>query len=98
MRLFWTEPANEARVAIIQRIAEVDIVAALAMDALFVSATERLLEYPFSGKTGRISGTRELVVHEHYVLVYETSDDTIYILMVLHTSRQWPPRMTSTTQ
>lgn len=43
------------------------------------------------GKPGRIMGTRELVVHRHYFLVYELHTDTVYILAVVHTSRQWPP-------
>ena len=67
------------------------MLAALEVDDTITAATLRLEEFPLLGRPGRIDGTRELVVHQHYILVYEVVDDTIIILMVLHTSRQWPP-------
>ena len=39
-------------------------------------------------------GTRELVAHRNYILVYDTAGNVARILRVLHTSRQWPPRYT----
>nr|WP_308937255.1 type II toxin-antitoxin system RelE/ParE family toxin [Duganella sp. 1411] len=35
-------------------------------------------------------GTRELVVHRHYALIYKVVGDQVYILRILHTARQWP--------
>ena len=39
-------------------------------------------------------GTRELVAHRNYILVYDTAGNVVRILRVLHSSRQWPPRYT----
>ena len=61
------------------------------MDDTITAAVLRLEKFPLLGRPGRIDGTRELVVHQHYILVYEIVDNIIILLMVLHTSRQWPP-------
>ena len=47
------------------------------MDELFSDAAFRLTEHPMLGKLGSIPGTRELIPHESYRLVYEISGDTI---------------------
>ena len=91
MKVVWAKRAAHARNGLINYIAEDNVLAALEMDDTITAATLRLEEFPLLGKPGRIDGTRELVVHQHYILVYEVVDDTIIILMVLHTSRQWPP-------
>ncbi|WP_420856699.1 type II toxin-antitoxin system RelE/ParE family toxin [Variovorax beijingensis] len=46
---------------------------------------------PLLGRAGQIPGTRELIPHESYRLVYEVRADTIWILTLVHTARQWPP-------
>ena len=43
------------------------------------------------GHDGDVLGTRELTPHRSYRLVYEIAGDAIWVLAVLHTSRQWPP-------
>jgi len=91
MKVVWTTRARLARNDLIDYIADDNVLAALEVDDLFTAAAFRLAEFPLLGKPGRIGGTRELVVHEHYILVYEVVDRVITILMVLHTSCQWPP-------
>jgi len=39
---------------------------------------------------GRISGTREYIVHPNYILVYKVGDDAIKILRVIHARREYP--------
>jgi toxin ParE1/3/4 len=69
--------------------------AALALDLLFSDKAARLLKHPGLGRLGRLKGTRELVVHRHYLLVYNVVSDAVQILRVLHTARAWPPRKTA---
>lgn len=94
MRIVWTERARVIRNDLINFIALNNVLAALEVDDTITAATLRLEDFPLLGKPGRIRGTRELVIHEHYMLVYETDAENITILMVLHTSRQWPPEAT----
>lgn len=61
------------------------------MDELFSDAADRLATSPRIGAIGRVAGTRELIPHESYRLVYEISDDEVWILAVVHTARRWPP-------
>ena len=91
MKVVWAERATHARNDLINYIAEDNVLAALEMDDTITAAALRLEAFSLLGRPGRIDGTRELVVHQHYILVYEVVDDAIIILMVLHTSRQWPP-------
>ena len=64
--------------------------AALALDGLFQEKAARLLDHPGMGRAGREPGTRELVVHENYILVYDETADLVRVLRVLHAARQWP--------
>jgi len=68
--------------------------AALALDELFSEKAALLLHHPGLGRTGRVPGTRELIAHRNYILIYDTAGDTIRILRVLHAARQWPPQHT----
>ena len=53
----------------------------------------RLLSWPITrswGDRGKIQGTRELIPHESYRLVYEISGETVWMLALVHAARQWP--------
>ncbi len=91
MRLEWAPLAIADRESIFDYIAPENLDAALALDELFERKAALLGAHPEAGRMGRVRGTRELVAHRHYVLVYDTDPDRVRILRVLHTSRQWPP-------
>jgi len=61
------------------------------MDRLFSDAAGRLTAHPKMGKPGKIPGTRELIPHESYRLVYEIDRGTVWVPTLIHTARQWPP-------
>lgn len=90
MKLLWTEPARDDRRAIREYIALDNPVAAVELDEQLSARTGQLAEQPESGRPGRVVGTRELVAHRHYVIIYEVVASKVYILRVLHTSRRWP--------
>jgi len=90
-RLFWTPEAIQDRLTIYDYLEADNPAAALALDELFSEKAARLLDHPGLGRPGRSTGTRELVAHQSYVLVYDLAGDAIRMLRVLHTARQWPP-------
>lgn len=91
VRLVWTRPAIADRRAIRAYIAQDNPAAALALDQLFSEKVGRLLDHPRLGRPGRVTGTRELVAHQNYILVYDLTGDLVRILRILHAAKQWPP-------
>lgn len=61
------------------------------MDALFSEAAATLADHPYLGKPGQVLGTRELIPHESYRLVYEIDGEVVWVLALVHTARLWPP-------
>ena len=90
-KLFWTPEAIQDRDAIYDYIEADNPAAALALDELFAEKAGRLVEHPSLGRTGRFAGTRELVAHQNYILIYDVVSDLVRVLRVLHAARQWPP-------
>lgn len=91
MKVIWTPEAERERLEIVNYIAADNLRAAVKMDELFGAAAARLAKRPKTGRPGKISGTRELIPHDSYRLVYEIVDNTVWVLALVHTSRQWPP-------
>ena len=91
MRLFWTHDAVDDRRAIYDYVEADNPRAALTLDELFSDRVLHLIDHPGLGRVGRITGTRELVVHKNYILIYDTTAEQVRILRVLHAARQWPP-------
>lgn len=90
MQLHWTPEAIQDREAIYDYIQADNPIAALALDELFEEKAGRLVDYPGLGRPGRVVGTRELVAHQNYILVYDVTSDRVRMLRVLHAARQWP--------
>ena len=88
MKLVWTRPATADRREIRTYIAQDNPVAALAIDELFTEKASRLVD---QANIGRVSGTRELVAHKNYILIYDVVGNLVRVLRVLHAARQWPP-------
>jgi addiction module RelE/StbE family toxin len=91
VRVIWTPQAQQDRADVWDYIAADNPSAAARMDELFSDAAQRLADHPKLGRAGKIQGTRELIPHERYRLVYEISGETVWMLALVHTSRQWPP-------
>lgn len=94
MRVLWTLSAEQDRIDIIDLIARDNPLAAIGMDERFVAAVGYLVEHPLMGRPGTIPGTRELIPHENYRLVYEVQGEIVWVLALVHTTRAWPPTRT----
>ena len=75
MRIVWTPEAEQDRVDIWEHIAADSPLAAIRIDQLFSESCAKLADFPLLGHVGKVMGTRELIPHESYRLVYEIEND-----------------------
>jgi addiction module RelE/StbE family toxin len=91
VKLVWAQYALEDRRAIYDHIEADDARAAVLVDARIAEAVARLIDFPDSGRPGRVEGTRELVVgRTSCVVAYRVIGETVRILRVLHGAQLWP--------
>jgi len=90
MRLIWHPLAITDRERIMDFISRDKPLAALTLDEEFEAHASRLPANPMLYRPGKLKGTREIVVHPNYIMVYRVEADTLTILRVLHAGQQWP--------
>ncbi|MEF2270264.1 type II toxin-antitoxin system RelE/ParE family toxin [Janthinobacterium sp. LS2A] len=86
----WKVEAQEDLTAILTYIAQHNRPAALQLYHDIDNAISRLSCHPHLYRSGRVSGTRELVAHPNYVVVYRVEASAIEILAVMHTRQLYP--------
>lgn len=91
MALAWKRAALRDRERIMAFIARDKPLAAIMWDEKLEQSAERLIRQPRMGRSGRVPGTRELVIHPNYILVYREAAARVEILRVLHAAQNWPP-------
>jgi addiction module RelE/StbE family toxin len=56
-----------------------------------VNSVQQLATFPMSGRSGRVPGTRELVIsNAPFIAAYAIDQDRIVILAVYQGTQQWP--------
>ncbi|MGN6209997.1 type II toxin-antitoxin system RelE/ParE family toxin [Asticcacaulis sp.] len=91
MKLEWSVFALADRDGIFNFIEADSPRSAINVDSAIEAQAERLIDFPESGRPGRIMGTREVVVAQlPYVIAYRVTSDKVRILRVLHGAQQWP--------
>ena len=76
----WSDEATPDLVEIIDYIEQRNAAAAQSLQAVIVQSAENLPLMPYLFRPGRVAGTRELVVHPNYIVVYLAGSDMIDIL------------------
>lgn len=85
MRIRWTKTASKNLEQLEAYIAKDKPTSAIDMVLKILSIIELLEKNPCLGKTGRIFGTRELIiVGTPYVVAYQIKNNYVEILRVLH--------------
>lgn len=74
---------------IIDYIGDRYLVAASERHQAIEAATSALPQHPYLYRFGREPGTREIVVHPNYLVVYRVTD-RIEIVTVLHARQEYP--------
>lgn len=55
------------------------------------TSVQQLAMFPTSGRSGRVAGTRELVIsNTPFIVAYAVQKDRIVVLAVYHGAQQWP--------
>jgi plasmid stabilization system protein ParE len=72
-------------------IARDDFEAAASVVESIKLSVDQLGSFPALGRSGRVAGTRELVLAgTPYVVPYRLREGRIEVLRVIHTARKWP--------
>ena len=90
MAVRWTKRALASLAAIAAYIERDNPTRAKTLVQDIRSKTETLADFPGMGRPGRVPGTRELVVHENYVVPYRVRGEHVDIITVQHVAKRWP--------
>ncbi len=60
------------------------------MKALIEAAVLPLAEHPYLFRVGRVAGTRELVAHPNYIVIYRVLTERVEIVDVVHARQSYP--------
>ena len=88
--LKWSARAISDLLAIIDYIADDNPAAAHALLETIETKVSRLLEHPKQCRPGRVKGTRELIIHPSYIVIYAERPTKVTVLRVLHAAQMWP--------
>ena len=94
MKIVWSRRAIGHLTALRDYIAADNPQAAANVAARILDSVDRLASHPHSGRPGRITGTRELVVPgTPYVIPYRVRGDRLDLIAVFHGKQKWPKHL-----
>jgi len=88
--LSWRETARADLLAIVEYIADDNPDAAQQLKDEIETRASELAQFPQMYKSGRVAGTREMIVRPNFIVVYAEDIETVSVLRVLHAAQQWP--------
>ena len=92
--IFWTERALEDLDEIFDYIARRNEKAANAVVDRIEQSVLPAAQFPHMFRPGKVDGTREIVAHPNYIVIYRVTQDHIEVSGVVHTSRDYPRTVT----
>jgi len=94
MKVVWSRRALRHLVYIRQHIEKDSEQNAALVASRILKAVELLQNHPEIGRTGRVIGTRELVVPETpYVIPYRVRRGRLELVAVFHGRQKWPNKL-----
>jgi addiction module RelE/StbE family toxin len=91
MKILWSFEALADLESIRAYIARERPAAARKVALQIKESVKRLENFPLSGRTGRVKGTRELVIPgTSYIAAYMIQNGKVQIAAVLHGKQLWP--------
>ena len=89
--VFWRASARVNLATIIRFIANDSPLAARRIRDLIETSVLPAAEHPYLYRAGRVSGTREIIAHPNYIVVYQVTAERIEVVSVLHARQEYPP-------
>ena len=91
MRVRWTQRSEDDLTAQCDFIARDDPALAARIGTEILTRVSDLGDHPYRGRSGRVEGTRELVLPGlPWLAVYAVEDDAVVVLRLLHGAQSWP--------
>jgi len=91
VKVRWTLPAANQLQEIFDYIAAENPAAAGRTVRRIRTSIHQTARMPNAGRTGRVAGTREVVVPgTSYLVAYRILKSTIHVLAILHGAQEWP--------
>jgi toxin ParE1/3/4 len=90
LQIRWKPSARTGLAKIITRIAQENPDAAQRMRDLIEGCILPAAEHPKIFRTGRVRGTREVIAHPNYILVYREHENCIEVVKVMHARQMYP--------
>jgi toxin ParE1/3/4 len=88
--IIWRQRATDKLAAIVEYIAERNPDAAALIKAQISPAVLPAAGHPYLFRRGRVPGTREIVAHRNYIVVYRVTASSIDMINVVHAARDYP--------
>lgn len=88
--IVWRASAQKNLAHIIRYIAERDPQAARNMRQRIEESVLPTADHPYLFRAGRVPGTREIVAHPNYIVVYRVALDAIEVVQVVHARQKFP--------
>lgn len=88
--IVWRVRAHESLIGIVRHIAEHNPSAARRIKTLIEQSVLPAAEHPYLFRPGRVPGTREVIAHPNYIVIYRVTADRIEVVHVLHARQQYP--------
>lgn len=86
----WRASARDDLANFVRDIAEHNPPAARRMAQLIEASVLPASEHPYLFRAGRRPGTREIVAHPNYIVVYRITSSVIEVVAVVHSRQQYP--------
>ncbi len=87
MLIKWTKTALASVDEIAGFIAKDNPTRATSFVQELQAAVVKLQAHPGMGRAGRVSGTRELVLHKNYIAMYRVRGDVVEVLRLHHAAQ-----------
>jgi toxin ParE1/3/4 len=90
LQIRWRGSARRKLDAIFEFVSADSPVAARALRDRIQQAVIPASDHPEMFRPGRVPGTREIVAHPNYIVVYRIMADHIEVVSVIHSRQEYP--------